>query len=71
MTPFLPDLGALASTDPVAIDQAAPDLVDQRVRRTVFRRGRNALAYAEKLGVGSRRYELVTLEQPGAVALAG
>jgi uncharacterized Fe-S center protein len=47
------------------------EALGERARRTVFRRGRNALAYAEKLGVGSRRYELVTLEQPGAVALAG
>lgn len=73
MAAVQPDLGVLASLDPVAIDQAALDLLDQRRGRKVFRRGRHALAYAEKLGMGSRRYQLVTLEPPalGGAAAAG
>lgn len=67
MAPLQPDLGVLASLDPVAIDQAALDLLDRRAGRKVFRRGRHVLAYAENLGMGSRQYELVTLE-PRAVA---
>lgn len=60
MTPIARDLGVLASSDPVAIDQACHDLVDRQEGRAVFG-GRHILAYAEAIGLGSRRYDLVTV----------
>jgi uncharacterized Fe-S center protein len=59
-----PDLGILACTDPIAIDQACLDLLDARPGRRVYRRGRQALAYGEKLGMGSRTYTLQRLDAP-------
>jgi uncharacterized Fe-S center protein len=63
-----PDVGILASADPVALDQASLDLVIQKANgRDVFREahpafdGRKQLAHAEKLGLGSREYELIRL----------
>ena len=58
MKPFLADLGVLASTDPVALDQACLDLIDRREGRKRFG-GRYTLEYGEKIGLGSRKYELV------------
>ncbi|MDF2879914.1 MAG: hypothetical protein K0R54_471 [Clostridiaceae bacterium] len=52
------DIGVFASTDPVSIDQACLDMLDKKERRTVFIRGRYTLNYAEKIGLGSRKYEL-------------
>ena len=64
---LLPDIGILASTDPVAIDQAAVDLVEQALGATLAQATGRALpnaqiAHAEALGLGSSQYELVTLE---------
>lgn len=59
MKPVTKDLGLLASTDPVAIDQACLDLLDKREGKKVFRRGRYTLEYAEQIGLGSRSYTLV------------
>ncbi len=53
------DVGIFASTDPVAIDQACLDMLEKINRRKIFRRGRHTLEYAEKIGLGSRKYELV------------
>jgi hypothetical protein len=59
------DIGFAASTDPVALDQAALDVVEkaegQRLDQLAYPRcdGTVQLAYAEQLGLGSRRYELV------------
>lgn len=44
-----------------AIDQACLDAVDKNEGRTVFRRGRYTLDYAEKIGLGSKSYELVEI----------
>lgn len=52
------DIGVFASKDPVAIDQACLDTLDKNEKRTVFIRGRYTLNYAEKIGLGSRKYEL-------------
>jgi uncharacterized Fe-S center protein len=79
--PIVPDLGILASLDPVALDQACADLVNgaQGFAGTALATGHApggdkfrgvhadidwevSLAHAEKLGMGSRRYELVRLE---------
>ncbi len=67
--PVMADIGILASTDPVALDQAAIDLVwnsddpgakdlKARVER---QNGRHILPYAESIGLGSRKYELVKI----------
>jgi len=65
--PVVPDIGILASSDPVAIDQASVDLVNEVGKRDVFRQlypGKNwefQLNYAEKLGMGTRGYGLVRI----------
>ena len=67
--PVMNDLGIVASLDPVANDQAFIDMVwaskepgaaDLR-ERIDSRLGREILPYAEELGLGSRKYELVEL----------
>ena len=63
--PVVHDIGVLASLDPVAIDQASVDLVNQAAGRNVFKEiypavdWQTQLAYAEKIGLGSRSHELV------------
>lgn len=62
-----PDVGFALSADPVALDQAMLDLVanasGQRLDTLAWPEldGSVQLAYAEDLGLGSRRYELVEL----------
>ncbi len=58
---ILPDLGVFASTDPVAIDQACLDLIDKRAGKKKFG-GRHLLEYAEKIGLGTRKYKLVKVD---------
>lgn len=64
--PLLPDVGIMAGNDPVAIDQASLDIVLERAGN-VFEKahpgidGNVQLQYAEKLGLGQRKYELVIL----------
>lgn len=59
------DIGFAASADPVALDQAALDLVahaeHQRLDQLAYPSidGTVQLAYAEELGLGTRRYQLV------------
>lgn len=66
--PDMADIGILASTDPVALDQACVDLVYAApdgasvVRRIEERQGIIQLEYAEAIGVGSRVYRLVDLD---------
>ena len=65
--PVHADIGILASTDPVAIDQACMDLVmasddpgrEHFMERVTSRNGIHTIEAAAKLGVGSREYELV------------
>jgi uncharacterized Fe-S center protein len=64
--PFAPDIGILASTDIVAIDQASVDLVNRgghdRIRDLYPGVSwEPQLAHAEALGLGSRDYDLVTV----------
>ena len=61
MQPIAKDIGIFASMDPVAIDQACLDILDKNEGRRVFRKGRYTLQYAEKIGLGSRQYDLVEL----------
>lgn len=63
--PLLGDLGVLASSDPVALDQAGADLVNKAYGGDFWRHifpdidWTVQLAYAEQLGLGNRQYELV------------
>ena len=61
MKPIVPDIGLLASIDPVAIDMASLDLVQKAKGRKIFKRGKNALEYAQKMGLGSMQYHLMEL----------
>lgn len=64
------DVGILASTDIVALDQASLDMVysmpetelhDLR-ERIESREGPHQLPYAEEMGLGTRNYELISLD---------
>lgn len=65
--PDMHDIGILASTDPVALDQACIDLVYSApdsaslVQRIESRNGLHTLEAAEQIGLGSRTYQLVQL----------
>lgn len=61
MKPIAKDVGVFVSSDPVAIDQACLDVLAEVNGKTILRRGRYTLDYAEKIGAGSRAYELVKL----------
>ena len=67
--PDMHDIGILAATDPVALDQACIDLVyqapdsDSLVRRIESRNGIHTLEHAEEIGLGSRTYELVSIDE--------
>ncbi len=66
--PDMHDIGILASYDPVAVDQACVDLVyaaedgSKLVQRIESRNGLHTLEQAEKIGLGSREYELVSID---------
>jgi uncharacterized Fe-S center protein len=62
--PLMDDIGVLASADPVAIEQASIDKINERAGKDVFKEKNNidvsVLApYAESLGMGERKYEIV------------
>lgn len=65
--PLLPDIGILVSTDPVALDHASVDLTNESFGKDFFRDifpqidWTIQLDYAEKLGLGSREYQLITV----------
>ena len=67
--PDMHDIGILASTDPVALDQACIDLVYQAedsaslVRRIERQNGIHTLEHADEIGLGSRTYELVDIDE--------
>ena len=67
--PDIHDIGILASSDPVAVDQACIDLVYQAegnaalVERIESRNGLHTLEHAEEIGLGSRTYELVNIDE--------
>ena len=71
--PTMADIGVFASTDPLAIDQACIDAVDKAadnkdlVARIKRQTGRNMLQYAEDVGIGSRKYELVDLDKEDSI----
>ena len=65
--PCMKDIGILASTDPIAIDQACIDLIynskdpgrDHFVERVERQNGRHTIDAAAELGFGTKEYELV------------
>ncbi len=79
--PIVNNVGVLASTDPVAIDQASADLVNQQnalpgtLLKTNLKPGEDKfkglypavdweyqLDYAQKIGLGTREYQLIRLK---------
>lgn len=71
--PEMKDIGILASTDPVALDQACLDLVftvnpsegnnnQPLVNRIKELHGTHTVEYATQIGLGSMKYELVSLD---------
>ena len=67
--PCIADIGILASTDPIAIDQACIDLVyacsdmgkPHLIERIESRNGVHTIEAASELGFGSREYELIEI----------
>ena len=67
--PCMQDIGILASSDPVALDQACIDLVynsndpgkDHFIERVESRNGVHTIEAAAEIGVGNREYELETI----------
>ncbi len=71
--PLIADYGIVASTDPVALDQACYDIVAQihndehnntkpLLDRIADRHGVHICEHAEKLGLGTRKYKLVSID---------
>lgn len=72
--PCLRDIGILASTDPVALDQACLDLVFNHtnsngddakplVDRINKKHGIHTVEHAEKIGLGSRKYTIISIDK--------
>lgn len=68
--PCMQDIGILISTDPVAIDQACIDLVynstdpgkEHLIKRIESKNGIHTIEAAAELGIGSREYELISID---------
>jgi len=68
--PCMKDIGILASTDPIAIDQACVDLIynskdpgrDHFVQRIERQNGIHTIEAANELGFGTREYELISID---------
>ena len=69
--PCMKDMGILASTEPIAVDQACLDMVynstdpgkDKLIERIESRHGVHTIEAADKLGFGTREYELIDLDK--------
>ena len=67
--PCMKDIGILASTDPIAIDQACIDLIynsndpgkETLIKRIEEKKAIYIIETAEKLGTGSSKYELINV----------
>ena len=67
--PCIADIGILASSDPIAIDQACIDLVyassdkgkSHLIKRIESRNGVHTIEAAAELGFGLREYELIEI----------
>lgn len=62
MVPITDNIGVLAGKDPVALDAACLDLVQKNSGEKLFEKGRLSLAHAEKIGLGSMKYQLIEIE---------
>ena len=68
--PCIKDIGILSSLDPIAIDQACIDLVynsndpgkNHLIERIESRNGIHTIEASEKLGFGTRSYELINID---------
>ena len=66
--PDMHDIGILGSLDPVALDQACVDLVYKApdgkslIRRMESKHGIHTVEHAEAIGLGSRTYDLVSID---------
>ena len=68
--PCIKDIGILSSLDPIAIDQACIDLVynsndpgkNHLIERIESRNGIHTIESSEKLGFGTRSYELINID---------
>lgn len=68
--PEMHDVGILASYDPVAIDQACVDIVYNTdraesaalIERIESRNGSHTLEHAAEIGLGSREYQLISID---------
>ena len=68
--PCVKDIGILASTDPVAIDQACIDLVknsgdpgtEHFFERVNSRHGTHTIDVAAEIGIGSKEYDLINID---------
>lgn len=69
----LKDYGILASTDPVALDQACVDIINQQkvtaendptdlLKRIDKQHGTHTIDWAEHIGLGSKKYKIVELK---------
>ena len=69
----LEDYGILASTDPVALDQACIDIINNQqvtatndptdlLARIDKQHGTHTIEHAEKIGLGSRKYHIVSID---------
>ena len=70
----LEDYGILASTDPVALDQACIDIINQQkvtakndptdlLKRIDKQHGTHTIDHAAQIGLGSKKYELVSIDK--------
>lgn len=73
-TPLIKDYGILASTDPVALDQACLDVIDNMkvtkdnntkplLERIAQQHGRHTVDYAEQIGFGSKKYVTINVDK--------
>ena len=70
----LEDYGILASTDPVALDQACVDIINQQkvtatndptdlLSRIDQQHGTHTIDWAEKIGLGTKKYKIVDIDK--------
>lgn len=70
----LKDYGILASLDPVALDQACVDIINQEkvtpendptdmLKRIDKQHGTHTIDWAEKIGLGSKKYQIVDIDK--------
>jgi len=69
MDKIVDDIGIAASTDPVAVDKATLDLVENKAGRKLAELLKNnkldpryQIEHAERIGLGSSSYELIEVD---------